>query len=99
MNALILLISAGDVKRCGIGGSFLFAEDEGAVCRTEQSVCAGDGIKFIVSLLFACVMDDKHCYLVAVGKRFQLCDYIVITAVAVIRTACLSNTLEGVDYD
>ena len=70
VKALILLVASGNVQCSSVGSPALLLQKKGSVCRTQQTVRAGDHIEFILRLLLASVMNEQQANAVFIGKCF-----------------------------
>lgn len=72
-------------------------QQKGSVCRTQQTIRAGDQIEFILCLLLAGVMNKQQANAVFIGKRFQFSDNFIIAGIAVCISTGFADFLQCVD--
>lgn len=97
VKALILLIASGNVQCSSVGSPALLLQQKGSVCRTQQTIRAGDQIEFILCLLLAGVMNKQQANAVFIGKRFQFSDNFIIAGIAVCISTGFADFLQCVD--
>ena len=98
VQPLVLLIPAGDLQGGGVGRALFLLEEESAVRRTHQAVCAGDHVKGVVGLLLPGVMHHHETDPIGVCKGLEPGNDLVVVGVAVIVPADLPDLLQRV-YD
>ena len=75
----------------------LLLEQKGPVCRTHQTIGAGDHIKLVVGLLLAGMVYQQEAAPRSIGKVFQTGYHFIIACITVLLGPGLPDFLQGVD--